>query len=164
MITDLSLAPHIPYVFHVKAWYSDNEHATFISDGVYTNSLAPELSGSWKIKETRNSTTTEDIDFTLSESDINVVWENVFRDDQAGLDKYIVSVGSYPGRSDIELREFPATVVRTTFSGLDLNMNIIYTTTVEACNKADICTTTTSDGLVVNIISIFLDTDTIRNF
>ena len=158
LFSDLQLQPHTAYVFYVKAWYDDEHFATFVSDGVIVDDLAPELSSSRKIKETRNSTTTEDVDFITSTSTVYIMWNNVFRDAHADIMSYSVNVEAFVGKS-LAVQDFVHPTTRTTFSSLNLEPGIQYYTTVEACNTAGLCTTATSDGFMVSLLSASIQTD-----
>ena len=156
MLTGVSLEPNLKYIFYTKAWYSNTEYAVYVSDGIYTATLPPELSIAWKVEETRTSTSHEDIDYTTQTDQVSLLWENVFRDGQAGIRNYTVMVGRHPGLGDVASDVFDADTTRTTFINLTVTTNQKYFTTVEACSFADLCTTTISDGFLVCIYILLL--------
>ena len=93
-IVDLKLLPHVNYIFHVKAWYDDTRFAIYTSDGIRTDAFPPELSSSHKVKEMSATSQPADVDYFSQEDELTVTWANVFRDAQAGIASFQVSIGN----------------------------------------------------------------------
>ena len=91
------MKPHVAYIFYVRAWYDANSFAVFTSNGVRTDNTAPALSKSRHMKEVRNPTSTEDINFITDKTSVTVKWKNVFHDSQASLKEFLVGLGTYQG-------------------------------------------------------------------
>ena len=148
------LKPHIKYVVYVRVWYDANSYAVYVTDGVETDSSPPQLSWALKVTELRSASGHKDIDFQTSASTVTVSWRGVFRDAQASIQRYIVSVSKSLGGRDVAEKELTSTVTQTTLDGLSLDMDDVYYSTVVAYNEAGLFKAAYSDGFKVSMLHV----------
>ena len=147
--TDARLKPHVPYVFYIRAWYDANSYVIYQTSTIKTDSLSPELSKSYKIKEVRNSASTAEIDYLTSTGTVHTKWPYVFRDSHVAISGFEISLGSYPGGSDIvQAVTNGVTTTSTLYGGLREGQK--YYVTVEATNYAKLYNQAVSDGFIVS--------------
>lgn len=91
-------------------------------------------------------------DFFLPQTSRDQLWANwgSFSDPQSGLGSYAWAAGTAPGRDDVT--PFINVGLRTqgTANGLSLHDGMMVFITVLACNQADLCTTVSSDGIMID--------------
>ncbi|KAI8519528.1 hypothetical protein Bbelb_027850, partial [Branchiostoma belcheri] len=150
-----SLEPRVPYVWYVRAWYSQNDFAIFTSVGVKSLPLPPQVSASRKVKDLESISTNKDRDFTTSPTLLAVSWDSVFPDPFREINNYQVALGTASGASDIiawgVVRTAPD-VTRTLLDNLSLKTGVTYYSSVRATNHAGLYTTVTSDGIKVDTV------------
>ncbi|XP_078657344.1 uncharacterized protein LOC144903237 [Branchiostoma floridae x Branchiostoma belcheri] len=150
-----SLEPRVPYVWYVRAWYSQNDFAIFTSDGVKSLPLPPQVSASRKVKDLENISTNKDRDFTTSQTLLAVSWDSVFPDPFGEINNFQVALGTAAGASDMiawgVVRTAPD-VTRTSLDNLSLQTGVTYYSSVRATNHAGLYTTVTSDGIKVDTV------------
>lgn len=134
-------------MFYVKAWYDSNHYGIYESNGIRLDQFAPEESR--KVLDLRDVNGLSDINFIASSSTVTIAWNNVFND-AVEINRYEVSIGTSIGLCDVNTKIHFEDMTQTVFDGLQLQQNIKYFATVTACNVADLCTSTYSDGFVVS--------------
>ena len=84
------------YVAYVRAWFSFNEFATYTSMPMTIDTSPPSVKKGSFIKDSDN-TCNQDLEFTTSTDKVTACWDNVFTDQQSGVFKYRVYIGTWPG-------------------------------------------------------------------
>ena len=148
-VVGVVLVPHLQYVVYVRAWYDANTYAIYTTDGLETDSSSPELSRAAKVTELQSATAHKDVDFQTSSSSVTVSWRGVFRDSQASIQRYMVSVSKTLGGRDTAEKELTLSATLTTLGGLSLDTNDVYYSTVVAYNEAGLFRAAYSDGFKV---------------
>ncbi len=139
------------YVFYVRAWYSTTDYAIFESDGVIFDDQGPLINKGYRVKEVMTPSSTMDIDYSSSLSELNVKWTNVFsKQHSTEYSTFEICIGTSPGSDNV----YPSTEVNDTsitLTGLPLVDNTFYYTSVKAMNKLGITAMSISDGFLVDI-------------
>ena len=149
-IADVTLQTHRKYLVYVRAWYDADSYAVYVTDGVKTDSTPPNLSRSYKVAELQSDASTSDVDFRTSTSNVTVTWRNVFRDTNAAIERYAVSVSKKLGGRDVTEKQVTSSVTKTTLTGLMLDTRDVYYCTVVAYNEAGLFRAAYSDGFSVS--------------
>ena len=149
-VADVTLQTHRKYLVYVRAWYDADSYAVYVTDGVKTDSTPPSLSRSYKVAELQSDTSTSDVDFRRSTSNVTVTWRNVFRDTNAAIERYAVSVSKTLGGRDVTEKQVTSSVTKTTLTGLTLETRDVYYSTVVAYNEAGLFRSAYSDGFRVS--------------
>jgi len=161
--TDVILESHTNYMLYVRAWYDANSYAVYMTDGVQTDSSPPELSRASKVTEQRSFTSSSDVDFTTSKTNVTLSWSGVFRDSHAAIRRYVAAISRHLGGRDVAEKQLASTVTQTVLSGLTLDVSCMYYSTVVAYNDAGLFRSAYSDGFKVIMILVrpFLFKDTL---
>ena len=144
------LEPRVKYVMYVRAWYDADTYAMYVTDGLETDSSPPSLSRAMRVTDLPSNTSKHDVDFVTSTSAVSVSWRDVFRDTQAAIQRYVISVSKSLGGSDMSVVQLTSAVTQTTFDGLTLDANDVYYVTVSAFNDAGLVRAAYSDGFKVS--------------
>ncbi|XP_071123173.1 uncharacterized protein [Mytilus edulis] len=91
----------------------------------------------------------KDIDYQTETKVIHVYWEG-FHDTHSIIQEYYVSVGTCPQCEDILTEQAVGITNEFTLKDIHLGTGLRYYTTVTACNTASMCTSVTSDGVVID--------------
>ena len=142
--------PLVAYVFHIRAWYNPNQYSNYISDGIYFDETAPEISRSERPVEVRSEYDLRDIDFIDQNDSLTVSWKYVFRDAQSNITNFTVMIGSDIGKADIKTLEYPGFINIAIVKELSLKEGVRYFTTVKATNAAGLFSYSHSDGFEVS--------------
>jgi len=150
-------------MLYVRAWYDANSYAVYMTDGVQTDSSPPELSRASKVTEQRSFTSSSDVDFTTSKTNVTLSWSGVFRDSHAAIRRYVAAISRHLGGRDVAEKQLASTVTQTVLSGLTLDVSCMYYSTVVAYNDAGLFRSAYSDGFKVIMILVrpFLFKDTL---
>ncbi len=138
------------YVFYVRAWYSREEFAVFVSDGVVVDPRGPLTVRGRRVRDGRAAS--RDLDFSSSPSALSTAWDGVFSTQLSGNRSiFEVGVGTVPGSDNV----YPLTPVgegevEADLPGLTLVEGVAYYSTVRATNPLGVSTTSVSDGVVVD--------------
>ena len=135
---------------YVRAWYDADTYAMYMTDGLETDSSPPSLSRAMRVIDLASNTSRRDVDFVTSTSAVSVSWRDVFRDTQAAIQRYVVSVSKSLGGSDMSVIQLTSAVTQTTFDRLTLDANDVYYVTVSAFNDAGLVRAAYSDGFKVS--------------
>ena len=146
--SDANLLPGVQYIFYIRAWYDVDTYAVYQSNVIQTVPRPPEISKSHKVKEVINADSLADLDFITSTSGIYVTWANVFRDNNAPIVSFAVSLGTFFGGSDVIQMEVSGSV-----TSVRVNVTLVedqpYHTTVTSQNEAGLFSSAMSDGFMV---------------
>ena len=145
----------ISYVFHVRAWYSNISYAVFTSDSVTIDTVYPSVVRGARAREVEISGSSEvDLDYTSSDNQIEVSWQNVFIPSLSGSYAfYEIAIGDTPGADNV----YPFTLIsnpslnRTLISDLALTHGRQYYATVQAVSPLGVREASISDGFVVDL-------------
>ena len=146
---DVILESHTNYMVYVRVWYGANSYAVYVTNGVETDSSPPELSRASKVTDLRSSTSISDVDFITSKTNVTLSWSGVFRDSNANIQRYVVSVSKHIGGRDVAEKQVAPTVTQTSLSRLNLDATNTYYGTVVAYNEAGLFRSAYSDGFKV---------------
>ena len=139
------------YVFYARAWYNSSCYAIFESEGVVFDNQGPLINKGYRVKEVVTPSSTMDIDYSSSTSELNVKWLNVFSKLHSTVySSFEICIGTSPGSDNV----YPCTKINGTaanLTGLNLIDNTFYYTSVKATNKLGITTVSISDGFLVDI-------------
>ncbi|XP_076113973.1 uncharacterized protein LOC143082259 [Mytilus galloprovincialis] len=91
----------------------------------------------------------KDIDFQTETKVLHACWEG-FHESHSTIKDYYVSVGTCPQCEDILQEQAVGITYDFTLENIHLGTGLRYYTTVTACNTADMCTTVTSDGVIID--------------
>ena len=145
----------ISYVFHVRAWYSNTSYAVFTSDNVTIDTAYPSIMRGARTREVEFMGSSEiDLDYSSSNSEIEISWQNVFIPSLSGsYASYEVAIGNSPGADNV----YPFTMVpdpslnHTEISDLSLMHGRRYYSTVRAVSPLGVREVSISDGFVVDL-------------
>ena len=84
------------YNYHTRVWYGPNTYSIHKSSGVMIDISPPSVGMGRHIKDT-DADSKEEIDYTSRLYGIYSDWENVFSDQQSGIDRFHVAVGTESG-------------------------------------------------------------------
>lgn len=90
-----------------------------------------------------------DVDFMNDTKSIGVSWTNVFQDPGSGMAGFTVTLGTCVGCGDIASVNLGPSVTSTVFTGLALQEDIKYISTVHAGNLGGLQTIASSNGFMV---------------
>ena len=138
------------YVFYIRAWYDVNHYVIYQSRGIRTIVKPPTVNIAQKVKEVKDATSMVDLDFVTSTEDIQVSWSNIFSDTIATIARFNLSLGTFPGGSDVMKTSVSGDVKRMKLTGT-LHKNKKYYTTVVAISKSGLHSQAVSDGFKVNL-------------
>ncbi|CAC5386462.1 unnamed protein product [Mytilus coruscus] len=91
----------------------------------------------------------KDIDYQTDTKVLHACWEG-FHESHSTIKNYYVSVGTCPQCEDILQEQAVGITYEFTLENIHLGTGLRYYTTVTACNTADMCTTVTSDGVLID--------------
>ncbi|CAG2233138.1 unnamed protein product [Mytilus edulis] len=91
----------------------------------------------------------KDIDYQTETKVLHAHWEG-FHESHSTIKDYYVSVGTCPQCEDILHEQAMGITHEFTLRNIHLGTGLRYYTTVTACNTADMCTTVTSDGVIID--------------
>ncbi|CAC5386466.1 unnamed protein product [Mytilus coruscus] len=91
----------------------------------------------------------KDIDYQTDTKVLYAHWEG-FHESHSTIKDYYVSVGTCPQCEDILQEQAVGITYDFTLENIHLGTGLRYYTTVTACNTADMCTTVTSDGVIIH--------------
>ncbi|XP_052095905.1 uncharacterized protein LOC127731087 [Mytilus californianus] len=120
---------------------------TIASSWAYIFDMSPPVAG--HVYDGINDTSPSDIDYQTDMSSINVHWEG-FHDPHTVIRNYFVHIGTCSGCNNVMEQLYIGTHSEFTLSHIHLISGEIYFSTVTACNTANLCTSVTSDGVVVD--------------
>ena len=83
------------YVGYVRAWVSFTEYVIFESPAVIVDHSPPDIHMKQFVIDTGPSCD-EDVDYLVSGKSISACWDGVFSDDESGITKFMVSLGTSP--------------------------------------------------------------------
>ena len=83
------------YVGYVRAWVSFTEYVIFESPAVIVDHSPPDIHKKQFVIDTGPSCD-EDVDYLVSGKSISACWDGVFSDDESGITKFMVSLGTSP--------------------------------------------------------------------
>ena len=136
------------YVFHVRAWYSNNTYAVFTSSGITVDTIGPQIERGLRVREGE-----QDVDFVSSDSTVELFWRGVFLQTySSNYSRYEIAIGDTPGSDNV----FPFTLVSSMSTsiretGLMFRHGRKYYSTVRALSPLGIVTDSISDGFRVDL-------------
>ncbi|XP_069133969.1 uncharacterized protein [Argopecten irradians] len=90
-----------------------------------------------------------DRDFQIERTYLAAFWEG-FHDAHSNIAEYFVGIGTCPGCQDVLEMQAVGITNQFNLSMKHLGVGVTYYTTVTACNTADLCSSVTSDGIVLD--------------
>ncbi|CAC5370733.1 unnamed protein product [Mytilus coruscus] len=91
----------------------------------------------------------KDIDYQTETKVLHAFWEG-FHESHSTIKDYYISVGTCPQCEDFLQQQTVGITYEFTLENIHLGTGLTYYTTVTACNTADMCTTVTSDGVIID--------------
>ncbi|XP_052067298.1 uncharacterized protein LOC127706680 [Mytilus californianus] len=91
----------------------------------------------------------KDIDYQTETKVLHACWEG-FHESHSTIKDYFVSIGTCPQCEDILQEQAVGITYEFTLENIHLGTGLRYYTTVTACNTAEMCTTVTSDGVIID--------------
>ncbi|XP_076113983.1 uncharacterized protein LOC143082268 [Mytilus galloprovincialis] len=91
----------------------------------------------------------KDIDYQTDVKTLSAYWEG-FYDPHSTIKSYYVSIGTCPKCEDVLANQDIGISFNFTLCHMHLGSGIRYYTTITACNTAEICTSVTSDGVIID--------------
>ncbi|XP_076085327.1 uncharacterized protein LOC143056126 [Mytilus galloprovincialis] len=91
----------------------------------------------------------KDIDYQTETKVLYAYWEG-FHESHSTIKDYFVSVGTCPSCEDVLQQQAIGITYDFTLENIHLGTGLRYYTTVTGCNTADMCTTVTSDGVIID--------------
>ncbi|XP_071123054.1 uncharacterized protein [Mytilus edulis] len=91
----------------------------------------------------------KDIDYQTETKVLHAYWEG-FHESHSTIRDYYVSIGTCQQCEDILQEQAIGITYEFTLENIHLGTGLRYYTTVTACNTADMCTTVTSDGVIID--------------
>ncbi|XP_076113981.1 uncharacterized protein LOC143082265 [Mytilus galloprovincialis] len=91
----------------------------------------------------------KDRDYQTDVKTLSAYWEG-FHDPHSTIKSYYVSIGTCPECEDLLVNQDIGITYNYTLCHMHLGSGIRYYTTITACNTADMCTSVTSDGVVID--------------
>ncbi|CAG2222618.1 unnamed protein product [Mytilus edulis] len=91
----------------------------------------------------------KDIDYQTETKVLHACWEG-FHESHSTIKDYYVSIGTCQQCEDILQEQAVGITYEFTLENIHLGTGLRYYTTVTACNTADMCTTVTSDGVIID--------------
>ncbi|XP_022107048.1 uncharacterized protein LOC110988105 [Acanthaster planci] len=91
-----------------------------------------------------------DRDFQRDCTELRAFWEG-FHDPHSSIIGYFWRAGTCPGCSDVVLEQYVGLNTDVVAENLNLVPGLTYYVTATACNAADLCTSVTSDGVMVDV-------------
>ncbi|ESO83749.1 hypothetical protein LOTGIDRAFT_168990 [Lottia gigantea] len=148
---DKTLNDNMIYSVFVKAWYDDKRYYVYKSPGLTVISKPPTLTY-LAVKELEQTTSNKDIDYQINNNTIIVGWKDKFNGGIHGIDYYQVYISTHPQGHNIYRSDTKVSPQQKSFSisGLKLQENQIYYSTVLAFNKAGFCSWSISDGIIID--------------
>ncbi|KAK3099491.1 hypothetical protein FSP39_005250, partial [Pinctada imbricata] len=96
-----------------------------------------------------NPVTRKDDDFQTDMTTLSVYWEG-FHDPHSAIREYYISIGTCPLCEDVIEYQAIGIVNEISIDHVHFGPGLTYYSTVTACNTADLCTSATSDGLIMD--------------
>ncbi|ESO88602.1 hypothetical protein LOTGIDRAFT_234472 [Lottia gigantea] len=151
---DNTLHDNLVYSVFVRAWYDDKRYYVYKSPGITVVSKPPTLTyiRGATVKELEQTTSNKDIDYQINNNTIIVGWKDKFNGGIHGVDYYQVYISTHPQGHNIHRSDSQLSPQQKSFSisGLKLQENKVYYSTVLAFNKAGFCSWSTSDGIIID--------------
>ncbi|CAG2198380.1 unnamed protein product [Mytilus edulis] len=138
-----------PYFITVKAF--NRAHLSVgKSTLAYIYDITPPSTG-YVYDGRKDTSTTEkkDIDYQTDMTQLSFFWEG-FNDPHSIIKYYSVHIGTCPGCNDVMTQQTVGIHTYFTLSNVNLEAGITYYSTVTACNTGNLCTSATSDGVVID--------------
>ena len=95
LFKEYQLQHNTHYVGYVRAWVSFTEYVIFESPAVIVDHSPPDIHKKHFVIDTGPSCD-EDVDYLVSGKSISACWDGVFSDDESGITKFQVSLGTSP--------------------------------------------------------------------
>ncbi|CAC5401969.1 unnamed protein product [Mytilus coruscus] len=120
---------------------------TIASSWAYIFDMSPPVAG--HVYDGIKDTSPSDIDYQTDMSSISVHWEG-FHDPHTVIKIYFVHIGTCSGCNNVMEQQYIGAHSEFTLSHIHLISGETYFSTVTACNTANLCTSATSDGVVID--------------
>ncbi|XP_077997650.1 uncharacterized protein LOC144450798 isoform X2 [Glandiceps talaboti] len=144
--TDLGLIEGHFYFVTVKA-YNGAGLSTLASSWATIVDSSPPIPG--YVYDGKPSNDYVDLDYQSDASSLSARWEG-FHDPHTDIISYTYSIGTCSGCDDTMETLNVGLHTEITRSDIKLQPGVVYYWTVTCCNAADLCTTVTSDGIMVD--------------
>ncbi|XP_053398947.1 uncharacterized protein LOC128556937 [Mercenaria mercenaria] len=146
--TPLSLREGHGYFVTVKAYnkaglYSATSSWAFVVD------VTPPVPGKVYDGHRERDGSCVDVDYVESRSSLHAHWKG-FHDPHSTVVEYFVNIGSCKNCDDVLIKQPVGIKTDIEYTHLQLSEGLHYYVTVTACNTANLCSSVTSDGFVVD--------------
>ncbi|KAK3101031.1 hypothetical protein FSP39_000383, partial [Pinctada imbricata] len=145
----LNLQEGHAYYISVKA-YNNAGLMSLATSWAYVVDTSPPIAGHVYDGMSSNLEGRKDVDFQTDMSYISAFWEG-FHDSHSAIQEYYVSIGTCPGCMNSLDNQAVGMVTELNLTEVHFGAGLTYYTTVKACNTADMCTSVTSDGVIMDI-------------
>ncbi|XP_076075248.1 uncharacterized protein LOC143046131 isoform X2 [Mytilus galloprovincialis] len=138
-----------PYFITISA-FNRAHLSTVKSSWAYIYDMSPPTAG--HVYDGSSNTTespTKDIDYQRDMTHLSVYWEG-FHDPHSVIKYFNVHIGTCPGCNDVMPEHTVGINTDFNVQNLNLQAGIKYFTTVTACNTGNLCTSVTTDGVIID--------------
>ncbi|XP_053401094.1 uncharacterized protein LOC123523194 isoform X2 [Mercenaria mercenaria] len=144
----LSLTEGHAYIINVKAYNNAGQFSVASSWAFVVDSSEPEAGN---VYDGSKQTDTDyiDLDYIETSSSVHARWKGFF-DPHTPIKEYFISLGMCKGCEDVKGKQPNGLKEYTELKSLQLAEGIKYFVTITACNTADLCTSASSDGFIVD--------------
>ncbi|XP_076086914.1 uncharacterized protein LOC143057491 [Mytilus galloprovincialis] len=137
------------YFLTVKAVNKANLVTTSSSWGYIYDQSPPEVGQVFDGFLQEDKLNSIDIDFQIDSTQLGAYWKE-FYDPHTTIKTYRINVGTCVGCDDVLQAHDVGIIYEFVLKGMNLAIGKIYYTTVTACNTADLCSSVTSDGFIID--------------
>ncbi|XP_052082402.1 uncharacterized protein LOC127720030 [Mytilus californianus] len=137
------------YFLTVKAVNKANLVITASSWGYIYDQSPPEVGQVFDGFLQEDKMNSIDIDFQIDSTQLGAYWKE-FYDPHTTIKTYKIAVGTCVGCDDVLQEHDVGIIYEFVLKGINLAIGKIYYTTVTACNTADLCSSVTSDGFIID--------------
>ncbi|XP_076085244.1 uncharacterized protein LOC143056054 isoform X2 [Mytilus galloprovincialis] len=138
-----------PYFITVKAVNKANLVTTASSWGYIYDKTPPEVGQVFDGFFNDIKLTKKDIDFQTNSAKLGAHWEK-FYDPHTTIKTYKIAIGTCAGCDDVLQTHDIGLIHEFVLKGINFAVGRRYYTTVTACNTADLCSSVTSDGVIID--------------
>ncbi|XP_061189002.1 uncharacterized protein LOC133197151 [Saccostrea echinata] len=144
----LSMMEGHAYYINVRA-YNRAGLSTTVTSWAFTVEASPPVAGHVFDGDKSETSNKEDLDFQTHLNYLSAYWEGFF-DPHSAIKEYYISVGTCPRCQNVLQHQLIGIVNEYRLTSVGIAVGMKYYTSVTACNTADLCTTVTSDGIVID--------------
>lgn len=136
------------YYINVRA-YNKAGLSTTVTSWAFTVEASPPVAGHVFDGDKSQTSGQNDLDFQTHLDYLSAYWEG-FNDPHSTIIDYYISIGTCVLCQDVLQHQAIGIVYEYRLTGIGLAVGMTYYTSVTACNTANLCTTVTSDGFIID--------------